>query len=240
MAFIPQSEQLNARLTENQTILVLSTQPSDVAPVAVYANGQRLASSGYSRDGLVITIPGVFAGWIWEVTYYIWQDSGTSAPAVNLPPLPAIGSLRLGQDYKQIDSEFVDLKLFHADWSQWDLLFTGTDLLTDSTLETAILVSVWSDGRHNNEAGWWGDSFNDRPIAECLLWTLLGKDATEDNARLGVGYINDAVQWLLDDQWLTNIMVTGEPQKDPESNIDIFAFHIDALQKNGQRLLISL
>lgn len=240
MAFIPQSEQISAQLTESQTILVLSSKPSDVAPVAVYANGQRLTVDVYERNGLNIIIPGVYDGWKWEVTYYIWKDSETTVPEINLPALPSIGSLRLGSDYQQGDSGFVDLKLFHAEWSQWDLLFNGKDLLTDSTLETAILVSVWSDGRHNNERGWWGDSFNERPIAECLLWTLLGEDATEDNARIGVGFIEKAIQWLLDDEWLTHISVSGEPQKDPDSNVDIFAFQIDARQKNGQRLFLSL
>lgn len=240
MAFIPQSEQVSAQLTESQTILVLSSKPSDVAPVAVYANGQRLTVDAYERNGLNIMIPGVYDGWKWEVTYYIWKDSETTVPEINLPALPSIGSLRLGGDYQQGDSGFVDLKLFHAEWSQWDLLFNGKDLLTDSTLETAILVSVWSDGRHNHERGWWGDSFNERPIAECLLWTLLGEDATEDNARIGVGFIEKAIQWLLDDEWLTHISVSGEPQKDPDSNVDIFAFQIDARQKNGQRLFLSL
>lgn len=133
------------------------------------------------------------------------------------------------------DLGFVDLKLTPSDWSQWDVLYDGQDLRTESSLETAILISVWTDARVGDERGWWGDAYQDKPLAESKLWTLLGKPANADNVAMGVSYVKSACQWLLDDKWLTALQVTGESQRDPVSGLHIFAFRLDHTNRDGER-----
>jgi phage gp46-like protein len=139
-----------------------------------------------------------------------------------------------------IDLGFVDLRLGAADWSQWDVQFDGQDLQTDASLETAILISVWTDAQHNGERGWWGDAYNTKPVAESLLWTLLGKPANDTNVALGIEYVKKACQWLLDDEWLSALQVTGEAQRDPASGLHIFAFRLDHTDRHGTRGVLYL
>lgn len=152
-----------------------------------------------------------------------------------LPTLSALLPVTSSTAADGTDLGFVDLKLTPADWSQWDVLFDGQDLHTESSLETAILISVWTDARVGDERGWWGDQYQAKPIAECKLWTLLGKPANSDNVSLGIRYVQQACQWLLDDTWLTSLQVSGEAQRDTTSGLHIFAFRLDHTDRDGRR-----
>ena len=165
------------------------------------------------------------------------QDSATTTPealpTLPLPSLSPVLPITTGVD-SDTDLGFVDLRLSPADWSQWDTHYDGADLLLDSSLQTAIIISVWTDARSGDEGGWWGDVYQDKPTAESLLWTLLGKPATPENVELGVGYVKKALQWLLDDQWLTACQVTGEAQRNA-GGLQVFAFRVETTDKNGTR-----
>ncbi len=157
-----------------------------------------------------------------------------SLPALPLPSLSPVMPIAAATD-NDTDLGFVDLRLSPADWSQWDLHYNDTDLLLDRSLQTAILISVWTDARQGDVGGWWGDAYQDKPTADCLLWTLLGKPATADNVALGISYVKKALQWLLDDEWMTALAVTGEAQRDPSSGLHVFAFLVDSTDRNGTR-----
>lgn len=166
------------------------------------------------------------------------QESVT-LPALALPGLSGLQPAASGR-YAGDDMGFVDLRLAQSDWSQWDLLYDGQDLATESGLHTAILISVWTDARVDDVGGWWGDDYADKPMAESKLWTLMGKPANADNVALGIGYVQTSLQWLLDDRWITELSVSGEAQKDPASHLDIFAFRIDHTDRNGTRRTLYL
>ena len=171
------------------------------------------------------------------------RDNRTTQPSEQLPPLmlPTLAGLQPANfQGSAANLGFIDLKLALADWSQWDLLYDGQDLNTESSLHSAILVSVWTDARVGDEGGWWGDSFAEKPIAESKLWTLLGKPANDDNVELGIGYVKTALQWLLDDKWITEMTVTGEAQQDPSTHLDIFAFRVDHTDRSGVRRTLYL
>ncbi|OQX16200.1 MAG: hypothetical protein BWK73_04870 [Thiothrix lacustris] len=172
------------------------------------------------------------------------RNQTTPSDPVSLPslPLPNLAGLLPAniRSSGDVDLGFVDLRLALADWSQWDVQFDGYDLSTETSLHTAILISVWTDARVGDIGGWWGDSYNDRPVAESLLWTLMGKPANADNVEMGIGYVKTALQWLLDDQWITAMDVTGEAQRDPQAHLDIFAFRIDHTDRNGNRGILYL
>ncbi|EOM5101013.1 phage GP46 family protein [Escherichia coli] len=73
----------------------------------------------------------------------------------------------------------------------WDqgcgsLQLNGADLLTDNSLLTAVIISLFTDRRAldsdeipdgtRDRRGWWGDSFRERPVGS-RLW-LLSREKT--------------------------------------------------------------
>lgn len=90
-----------------------------------------------------------------------------------------------------------------GDWSQ-----SGADLAGGTDLETAVLISLFTDRRADPDdaipdgttdpRGWWGDMDEDRPIGS-KLWLLERAKATEAVRLQAQDYISDALQWLVDD-----------------------------------------
>lgn len=95
--------------------------------------------------------------------------------------------------------------LGRGDWS-----FSNGDLTTGNDLQSAVLISLFTDGRApddyvptdgtNDRRGWWADTYEDRPIGS-LLWTLerskkVGATSLLTTAR---NTCLSALQWLLDD-----------------------------------------
>src|SRR5215469_5664227 len=98
---------------------------------------------------------------------------------------------------------------------QWDntqgigdwLLATG-DLQTGQDLETACLVSLFTDklatpdfvptDGTTDRRGWWADPYNDQPLGS-NLWQLERAKKTRDTLGLARTYALDALQWLITD-----------------------------------------
>ena len=90
-----------------------------------------------------------------------------------------------------------------------DLCVVGADLLADDTLETAIVISLFTDARiredelppgHTWRRGWWGDAVEDEPdITGSKLWTLRREKATQEILVRARGYIREALQWMIRD-----------------------------------------
>ncbi|EBG1931069.1 hypothetical protein FH551_26520 [Salmonella enterica] len=86
-----------------------------------------------------------------------------------------------------------------------NLALNGSDLLTDNSIETAVIISLFTDRRAQpsdpipdgttDRRGWWADSFRKRPIGS-RLW-LLGREKTLesvlDRART---YADEALAWM--------------------------------------------
>lgn len=84
---------------------------------------------------------------------------------------------------------------------------TSNDLLSDSGLETAILISLFSDRRASADdvipdtsiddlRGWWGDTLINFNIGS-LLW-LLGRSSTSETLPSEIEeYTNNALSWLI-------------------------------------------
>lgn len=102
-----------------------------------------------------------------------------------------------------------------ADW-----IIKGGTFLIDAGLQTAVLVSLFTDqvaapdfvppaGSPQDRRGWWGDTFRRRPIGS-RLWQLSrsaksGQTALPNKVQ---GYCQDALQWLIDDGIAVSIDVT--------------------------------
>jgi phage gp46-like protein len=90
----------------------------------------------------------------------------------------------------------------YADWVQ-----TGSILETGNDLQSAIVISLFSDriaavgdvipDGSNDPRGWWADT--DVPIGS-RLWLLKRSKQIPETLQLAYDYIAEALQWLLDDQ----------------------------------------
>ena len=91
-----------------------------------------------------------------------------------------------------------------------DLRLDGADLLGDDDgLETAVLVSLFTDARaeaadrasgDTERRGWWGEQLDDdEDRYGSLLWLLERSKLTNETLSLAERYATDACQWLIAD-----------------------------------------
>lgn len=98
-----------------------------------------------------------------------------------------------------------------------DWVISGGALATGSDLVTAVLISLFSDRRANDDdtppdgsddrRGWWGDLDQDVPIGS-RLWLLDRSKLTQDVANTARTYCIEALQWLIDDQVVASVQVS--------------------------------
>jgi phage gp46-like protein len=103
----------------------------------------------------------------------------------------------------------------HADW-----VVGNGDLVSGSTLETAVIRSLFTDRRLPSDTlptdgsgdprGWWGDTYNGYQIGS-LLWTLERSKKTNGTALLRTAerYAQDALQWLIDSGVVATVTATA-------------------------------
>jgi phage gp46-like protein len=114
----------------------------------------------------------------------------------------------------------MDLKLFTTDNATgFDIALDGHDLATDSGLTTAVMVSLYTDRRADNDdeipdgttdrRGCWMDMFDDH-IQGSRLW-LLGREKELPNVlQRAREYAEEALQWLIDKGVVMAVSVTAE------------------------------
>lgn len=98
---------------------------------------------------------------------------------------------------------------------------TGADLSTDEGLETAVVISLFTDRRAVSEElpagekrlkGWWGDSFADIPNDKIgsKLWLLSREKELQCVAVKAKEYAEDALKWLIEDKIVLKVEVEAE------------------------------
>lgn len=105
----------------------------------------------------------------------------------------------------------VDLRLACLDYNFFDFqLNQSMDLVTDDSLDTALLISLFTD-RYDptiDKGGWWGDGYSDaEQVFGSRLWTLALHKVNTQTLRDAESYSKEALQWLLDDGLLTHLNV---------------------------------
>ena len=93
----------------------------------------------------------------------------------------------------------------------FDLTISGGELLVEDGLQTAIILSLFSDSRaldddvlpsfNSDKRGWWGDSYADISGDRfgSRLWLLSReRQLPEVIAKVKI-YADEALQWLIDD-----------------------------------------
>lgn len=110
-----------------------------------------------------------------------------------------------------------------------DLVIDGGGVALDDGLQTAILLSLFTDARAPDDAelpqrgtdrrGWWGngfpaDRFAGRANQEMgsLLWLLSREKVTGRTVALAKSYALDALQWLVRDRVASSVAVEVETQ----------------------------
>lgn len=111
-----------------------------------------------------------------------------------------------------------------------DIALNGIDMLTDSSLTTAVIISLFTDRRAQDSdelpgadgdlRGWWGDSYRDRPIGS-RLWLLSREKTLQSVLDKAAAYALEALQWLKDAGHVTKIAV-----------------YASRIQINGQEMLL--
>ncbi|PSJ23572.1 hypothetical protein CVH10_01535 [Halomonas sp. ND22Bw] len=120
---------------------------------------------------------------------------------------------------------------------------TGGDLETDDGLETAVIVSLFTDRRAldddrlpaeaDDRRGWWGDV---APPVEgdqtgSRLWLLAREKRTADVLNRAREYTREALAWLLEDRVATRVEVDVE-----YLDVDWLALLVEIHRPDGSRL----
>lgn len=116
-----------------------------------------------------------------------------------------------------------DIALRFSDFSGGDLVLAGLDLARDDGLESAVLVSLFTDRRAsveqirpgedaNDLRGWWGDF---APAVEgdrtgSLLWLLRREKQTTETLERARKYAAEALDWMIEDRIASRIEVATE------------------------------
>lgn len=115
-----------------------------------------------------------------------------------------------------------DIKIiWDNDLFEGDVLFANNDLFREEGLETAVMMSLFSDRRAkeddlinnpDDKKGWWGDQIADIPMDEIgsRLWLLERSKATSETLVLAKEYAEESLEWMIDDGVAISIEVTSE------------------------------
>lgn len=101
-----------------------------------------------------------------------------------------------------------------------DWLLSGPDLVTDSGLETAVIISLFTDRRAaaddaiegDDRRGWWGDAYPEQAgdLLGSRLWLLSREKQLPEVLRRAEEYAREALQWLVTDGVARSITASAE------------------------------
>lgn len=146
-----------------------------------------------------------------------------------------------------------DLKLiFDTNKMLGDLEIKYGDLATDEGLETAVFISLFTDRRARDDdkllddrnldkRGWWGDLLkpdNEGDEIGSRLWLLSREKTTEDVFKKLDTYINEALNWLVEDEVVSKIETLVERQQPSQEN-NILAFEIKIFKIDGREVALN-
>ncbi|MES2685735.1 MAG: phage GP46 family protein [Pseudomonadota bacterium] len=91
------------------------------------------------------------------------------------------------------------------------------DLATGNELSTAVMLSLFTDRRANDDdtlpdgtdpRGWWADAMDGQRIGS-RLWLLESARSLPETFRLAGEYAEEALQWLVDDGIAKSVQATA-------------------------------
>ena len=115
-----------------------------------------------------------------------------------------------------------------------DISFDQGDVVLDPGLESAILVSLFSDGRREEEdppvdpadpddrRGYWPDTPSDR--FDSLLWLIYREKNTSELERRAQDYASRALEWLVRDGVCERVTVEASR---PQTHVLALSIHLE-------------
>ena len=113
----------------------------------------------------------------------------------------------------------------------FDLVIDKNDLKLDAGLQTAVIVSLFSDHRvtidelpfpEKDKAGWWGDLLSDidQDQIGSKIWLLIREKRNEQTRARYEEYCKQALAWLTEDGVADSVNVVAE-YPDAKEGIDL-------------------
>jgi len=106
-------------------------------------------------------------------------------------------------------TNYIDLAVTENDSGEWDLVLDQQDLVLEDGLESACVVSLFTDARvtpdelppgQTDLGGWWGDAVDDTgDRIGSKLWLLEGAAPNQETLAKAIEYGQDALQWMISD-----------------------------------------
>ena len=129
-----------------------------------------------------------------------------------------------------------------GDWS-----LNGPQLLSGNDLETAVLISLFTDrvaqqgdiipDNTNNPRGWWADNKTDGTTAPIgsRLWLLSRSiSPTQQVLNQAISYAQQALQWLITDGVAAQVNVTAAWNKP-----NFLAMQVTIIRNNGKQVSLN-
>ena len=116
-----------------------------------------------------------------------------------------------------------------------DFQLNKGDLLREEGLTTAILISLFTDARaddddeiddKNDKRGWWGDLVSPSPIGS-KLWQFERVKTTQTTIEQFKNAILECLQWLIDDEVSEKIDVNVYRSGDDRLNFELKIYQTD-------------
>lgn len=131
-------------------------------------------------------------------------------------------------------------------FNEGDIKFSGGDLVRELGLRTAVLMSMYTDRRADADSvlpdpssddrrGWWGDQINIDYVDDRIgsrLWLLERSKTTEQTLADAKFYIEECLQWMIDDEVVQAIEVEVERQNRKDGTATL-AGRISIMQSDG-------
>lgn len=120
-----------------------------------------------------------------------------------------------------------ELKLRLCEKIGADLICEDGDLVTENNIQTAVLISLFTDARAPKDAdlpdvlnpdrrGWWGSDISP-PVPDynmgSLLWLLERSKVTNEVLSKAKDYTQKALQWMIDDKVVDEIEINVQRRK---------------------------
>jgi phage gp46-like protein len=138
-----------------------------------------------------------------------------------------------------------DIRLvWNKDLMECDFGLGVGDLLTDGGLTTAVYISLFTDRRArdddklddiNDKHGWWGDQTSSAGEIGSRLWLLNRAKTTTQNLNLARIYIQEALQWMLDDKVAQKIDIQVERAGDAK---DRLYYQVSIYKSDGDKIVM--
>ena len=128
-----------------------------------------------------------------------------------------------------IKTRFIDFQA-GCDW-----LITPQGMAQDGTLDSAIIISLFTDARalptddyHGDPRGYWGDALSimgESPVSVgSRLWLLRREKQTAATLRRAEQYAREALQWLISDGIAHSIVIAASA---PRNGLLALSIQID-------------